>query len=321
MNGPEFAQGRRLTQDALARTNIKIHEFILNKDSSALDLQFIDVCRLIELHPLTLEDCRKGNQRPKFEVFPEYLFLVIHHFHRQTDEICELHVVIKRELIIIISDKIAPDQQKWSEFMSLNSELSLVQILHNIFDSCIDSAELQAARISDAIGEAEFLIIENRFSSAQILDLKRNAVKFQRSVNATLPLLREVMNMSELTTENRLMLRNILDHQERLRHDVEAIHTDLVALFDVYWGAAGAATNEQIKRLTILATAVVPLAFWTGFFGMNFKAIPFEDPWFFLLALGLMSGSVLGVFFFLRRRGIVGNRSFSIHKPIHQKTK
>ena len=94
--------------------------------------------------------------------------------------------------------------------------------------------------------------------------------------------------MSDLTTENELVLRNILDHQERLRHDTDSIQTELIALFDVYWGAADAVVNEQIKRLTILATTLVPLAFWTGFFGMNFKAIPLESSWFFILALVLM---------------------------------
>jgi magnesium transporter len=311
-------QRRRLTQDELSRTDVRVHEFVLNKDSSALDLQFVNVCRLIELHPLTLEDCRKGNQRPKFEVFPEYFFLVIHHFQRQTAETCELHIVIQRELIVIIADKLAPGEQKWSSYMNITAEQSLAQIIHNVFDSCIDGAEQQAAGIADAISDAEYLIIENKFSQAQILELKRNALKFQRVVNATLPLLKEVMNMSDLTTENELVLRNILDHQERLRHDTDSIQTELIALFDVYWGAADAVVNEQIKRLTILATTLVPLAFWTGFFGMNFKAIPFESSWFFILALVLMSGSVLGVFFFLRRRGIVGQRRFTVDKPVHQ---
>lgn len=307
-----FAQRRRLTQDELSRTDIQVREFVLNKDKSALDLQLINVCQLVELHPLTLEDCRKGNQRPKFEVFPEYLFLVIHHFQRQTSETAELHIVIQRELIVVIADKLAPSERKWSDYMNLTTEQSLAQIIHNIFDSCIDSAEQQAADIADAISDAESLIIENKCSPGQILALKRSALKFQRVVNASLPLLKEVMIMSDLTTENELILRNILDHQERLRHDTDSIHTELIALFDVYWGAADTAVNEQIKRLTILATAVIPLAFWTGFFGMNFKAIPFDNPWFFIFALGLMSGSVLGIFFFLRRRGIVGNRRFSV---------
>lgn len=317
MTGAEFAHGRKLTREMLDRTHISLHDFVLNKDQSALDLQLVNVCRLVELHPLTLEDCRKGNQRPKFEIFPEYLFLVIHHFNQKMDEVFELHIVIRAGLVVIIADALAPNERKWSEFMHLDSSQSLAQIIHNIFDSCIDSAENQAARIGDSISEAEVLIIHNRFSPAEILNLKKSALRFQRTVNATLPLLKEVVSLGDFSMDDKLALRNVLDHQERLRHDVESIHTELIALFDVYWGAADTAVNEQIKRLTVLATAVVPLAFWTGFFGMNFKIIPFENPWAFAVALALMSGSVLGVFFFLRRRGLVGKRSTSQNKPIH----
>jgi magnesium transporter len=310
----------RFTREQLAQKGVPVHEFVLSKDSHALDIQLVEVCRLVELHPLTLEDCRKGNQRAKFEIFPEYIFLVLHHFEPEIEAITELHLVIKSNLIIIVADHPAPGPSRWTDFMQLNLNLSLAQIIHNIFDACVDSAEQRAARIADLINEAETLIVSEKFSPKLIVKLKRNAVRFQRSVAATFPVLREFMACCELSTENELMFRNVLDHQERLRHEIEFIHIDLVALFDVHWGAAGYSTNEQIKRLTLMATLLVPLGFWTSFFGMNFEIMPFRETWFFLLALSLMLGSVVGVLLYLRHRGLF-QRSVRLNKTIHQKFK
>lgn len=310
----------RFTHAQLAQKGVPVHEFVLSKDNHTLDIQLMNVSRLVELHALTLEDCRKGNQRGKFEIFPEYLFLVLHHFEPEIEAITELHIVIKSNLIIIIADRPAPGTLQWSDVMQLNLNLSLAQIIHNIFDTCVDSAEERAARITDLINEAETLIVAEKFSPKLIVKLKRNAVRFQRSVAATFPVLREFMACCELTTENELMFRNVLDHQERLRHEIEFIHIDLVALFDVHWGAASYSTNEQIKRLTLMATLLVPLGFWTSFFGMNFEIMPFQETWFFLLALSLMLGSVVGVLLYLRHRGLF-YRSIRLNKTIHQKFK
>ncbi|MEY4065166.1 MAG: cobalt/magnesium transport protein CorA, partial [Pseudomonadota bacterium] len=120
---------------------------------------------------------------------------------------------------------------------------------------------------------------------------------------------REFMALSDLSTEQKLWFRNIIDHQERLEKEVSLLHNEMIALFDVLWGASGFYANEQIKRLTVIATVGLPLAFWTSFFGMNFEVLPFREKWLFAAGLSAMILSVVSVIIYLRRVGVVGSRA------------
>lgn len=298
----------RLSTQQLEQTKIQISEFVLSREAATLESQLSHISELVSLHPLTVEDCRKRNQRAKFEIFPNYFFIVLHYFSSDIDSITELHIIIRADKLIIIADHLAPDFSSWIDFLQLKSELNLAQVIHKVFDTCVDSAEQRATTIADLIEEAESLIIAEKYSPKQIIKLKRNALSFQRAIVATYPVLKELMASTELTTENELMFRNILDHQERLKHEIDFIHIELIALFDEYWGAASYTTNQEMKRLTLLATSLLPLAFWTSFFGMNFEVLPFKEGWFFGLAVLLMLTSVIGILFYLRRRRLLRGR-------------
>ncbi len=304
-----------LTSEQLCSKNIVIHEFILNKDPHAVDVQIAQICELAPLHPLTIEDCRKGNQRAKLEHYPDYLFFVLHYFDHDLSQITELHVVLRKGAILLIADNLPPSETgRWSEFMNLSEGRTLAEHIHNIFDCCVDSAERRVGRLEDLVSQAESLIVKEQFNPKLIVSLKQHTLRFQRSVSGTLSVVREFTSIADLTVEQKLWYRNVLDHQERLRHELEFLHSEMIALFDVFWGASGYYANEQIKRLTLLATIVVPLSFWTSFFGMNFETMPFKERWFFVTALTIMLGSVGGIFFYLKRRGLFRRRTARLHQ-------
>lgn len=293
----------RLTTEQLNRRNIAIHEFVLSSDKNRQREQLDDICGLIELHPLTLEDCMKGDQRAKFEVFPEYFFLVLHYFGSKDQEISELHVVVRNDLFLILAHKNAPGNIKWSEFFRLSYTQTLAELIHRVFDSCIDSALECSTGIEDKIAKAEMLILDDKFTPRDILVFKQQTLQFQRTINGVFPVLKQLMSECELPAQSEPMFRDVLDHQERLKFEIEFLHTDLNALFELHYSSAGHSANEQIKRLNMVATLVVPLAFWTGFFGMNFTVLPFDKSWFFGLAMLLMLGSVgFTYFFFVGRK-------------------
>lgn len=319
MTLPQGQGNKRLSAVQLNRQDLTVHEFILSKDPTAVDVQIAQICALIPLHPLTIEDCRKGNQRSKFEFYPDYLFFVLHHFELDLDQQSELHVVVGNDNILLIADQLPPEgHETWRSYLNLRQPLSLADALLNIFDACVDSAEQRMSRLADIVSKFEGMILEERFNPSLILSLKQRSLRFQRAAGGGFTLVKEFISMAELNVEQELQYRNIIDHQDRLKHDLEFFHVELVALFDVYWGATSFHTNEQMKRLTLLATLIVPLGFWTSFFGMNFETMPFKETWFFYLGLLVMSGSVAAVFFYLKRRGLLRRGRISRDKTFHQ---
>jgi magnesium transporter len=64
-----------------------------------------------------------------------------------------------------------------------------------------------------------------------------------------------------------------------------------------------------MKQLTVIATIFMPLTFLTGFFGMNFRSIPFDGPWLLgaviLASVGL---PIVMLWLFVRRGWILEDR-------------
>lgn len=305
----ETPNTRFLAKDRLAHRNNLIHEFVLPKEPSLVDAKIAQICSLAPLHELTIEDCRKGNQRAKVERFPDYLFFVIHYFESDENSIRELHLVIIDDSLLLIADSAPPARFKnWLDCLNIKAEQTFAEVMHNVFDSCVDSAERRVAHLEDFVSQTEHAIIGERFNPKIILNLKQQCLQFQRAVSGTHSIVKEFMAIAELNADQKLWYRNILDHQERLQQELTFLHSEMIALFDVFWGASGYYANEQIKRLTLIATIGLPLAFWTSFFGMNFEIIPFKDAWLFGVALSLMGLSVLGVLNYLQRKGIFRSR-------------
>ena len=64
--------------------------------------------------------------------------------------------------------------------------------------------------------------------------------------------------------------------------------------------------NEVMKRLAVLATVFLPLAFLTGFFGQNFaylvSSIEVPEWTFWVLGVGVEIGAAIGLFALIKAR-------------------
>jgi magnesium transporter len=98
--------------------------------------------------------------------------------------------------------------------------------------------------------------------------------------------------------------RDVYDH---LVQHVELVETyrDLASgARDIYLNTLSQSTNEVMKRLTVVATIILPLTFVVGVYGMNFGGGPFNMPeleWRFgypavLLGMALTAAAMLQYF-------------------------
>jgi magnesium transporter len=86
---------------------------------------------------------------------------------------------------------------------------------------------------------------------------------------------------------------------ERLESALDAVNTAremIVGSFDIFMTQISQATNDIMKRLTLVSVLLLPAVVIAGIMGMNFKVGLFEVPWLFwvtVLSMALLAGSTL----------------------------
>jgi len=98
--------------------------------------------------------------------------------------------------------------------------------------------------------------------------------------------------------------RDVLEHIERVLTHVRRLEQSAETAVQMHFTALGHRTNDIMRTLTVLTAIFMPLNLITGFFGMNFDALPLiHSSTGFWVASGIMGvlGVGLGVFFWRKR--------------------
>ena len=102
----------------------------------------------------------------------------------------------------------------------------------------------------------------------------------------------------------RVRSRDVLEHIERVLAHVRRLEQSAENAVQMHFSALGHRTNDIMRTLTVLTAIFMPLNLVTGFFGMNFDALPLihkdTGVW---IAAGVMTtiGLGLGLFFWRQR--------------------
>ncbi len=98
--------------------------------------------------------------------------------------------------------------------------------------------------------------------------------------------------------------RDVLEHIERVVHHVRRLEQSVETAVQLHFSVQGSRTNNIMRTLTAITAIFLPLNLITGFFGMNFDALPLihqkDGVW---LAVGIMATIGVGlILFFWRKR-------------------
>jgi Mg2+ and Co2+ transporter CorA len=98
--------------------------------------------------------------------------------------------------------------------------------------------------------------------------------------------------------------RDVLEHIERVVHHVRRLEQSAETAVQMHFSVQGSRTNEIMRTLTVLTAIFLPLNLITGFFGMNFDALPLIHQQTGLwIAMGFMTVIASGlVVLFWRKR-------------------
>lgn len=251
-------------------------------DPTAEELQIL--ADSYRLHPLAVEDARKGDQLPKIDIYDDQLFVVARTAHLIEDEIAygETSIFVGHSHIISVRHGSERSHSGLREHLEAAPSLldhGVDYVLHSILDFIVDGYLPVVEKIEDEVLAMEQRIVYDfleREEISRIFKLRRELIRFQRVlgpmgevaskfVRLTLPCVDE---------EARPYFSDVLDHVRRVQVMVDGLREVLSSVFEfsnlLEQQRTGAITRQLAAWAAILA---VPTAI-AGIYGMNFEHMP-----------------------------------------------
>jgi magnesium transporter len=245
-------------------------------------------------HPLTIEDCRQRNQRPKFEPYDGYAFIVLFALSLEDDvlETTELHCFLTPHCLITVEDHDTPAVA--AVWLRMQQAPELVRrgadfVLYTVADAVVDTFFALVDSFEENIDEIEELIFAPEAESVQPLIFRRRnlLIAIRRAIGPMRDVFNAILNrhLPVIHEPHLVYFRDLYDHTVRIYELLEAERERLSNALDVHLSHISNTLNQVMKRLTAIATVFMPLTFLTGFFGMNFEQLPFHSTLAFIAAL------------------------------------
>ena len=280
------------------------------------DLALIEkIGKKFAIHPLALEDIVDTQQRPKFEEYPEGLFITLRALQFDPKLLLlhteQVSVYIGKKFLLSFQedddDLFAQVRKRLESSSGRIRQRGSDYLAYALVDSIVDHYFIVLDKVEMAIEDIGEAIIKNSDSriKGQIHQLKLQALSLRKSVSP----LREAIGRfskceSQLLSEDTLVfVRDLYDHLIQIMDMVETFRDVVTGLNDLYISELSFKMNNIMKILTIITTIFVPLSFLAGLYGMNFDHMP-ELHWeygYFLL-LGLMFFIFVGLMLFFNQK-------------------
>ena len=314
----------RVTEKSLEKIE-DCFEFKNNKSNTWINIAGLHQTDIIEkigekykIHPLVLEDILNFNQRPKFEEFDNYIFVVLKMLHYDEDkheiDSGQVSLIITRDSVIsfqeIEEDVFEPVRQRIRKGKGRIRKMGNDYLAYALIDAIIDNYFPILEKIGDKLESAEKDLLDNSSSRTlnSIHKIKRELILMRKSIwplrEAINGLARSESKLFNKQTEK--FLKDVYDHTLQIIDNIETLKEVASGMVDTYMSNISNKMNEVMKTLTIIATIFIPLTFIAGIYGMNFANIP-ELQWRFgylYVWIIMVLVALIMVIFFKKRKWI-----------------
>ncbi len=272
------------------------------------------------LHPLALEDVLHPTMRAKVEPYEQTLFVVAPMpLPAPGDALGAREFATEQLAVFLGSDFVVSVQERpdgdcldlvRARLRSPSSRLRTRGPSHlafAIFDAVIDHYFPLVNALSDRVDAVESKIIDQREAPDiyAIRDIRHDLARVRQALWPMRDAFTAMMSMEQwFDPDERLLLRNALDHVMRLLDMLESDRSCAGDLMELSIALANAKLGEVTKVLTMIATIFIPITFIASIEGMNFDFMPeLKASWGYPAVLGLMAVTAAGFLVMFWRRG------------------
>lgn len=280
------------------------------------DIALIEkIGKKFSIHPLALEDIVDTQQRPKFEEYPDGLFITLRALQFDLEN---LELKTEQVSIYIGQNFLLSFQEDDDDLFVLvrkrleNSSGRIRQrgsdyLAYALIDSIVDNYFVVLDKVEMAMEDIEEAILKDSNSEikGQIHQLKLQTLMLRKSVS---PLREAIGRFSKcdnhlMSSDTLVFTRDLYDHLIQIMDMIETFRDVVTGLNDLYISELSFKMNNVMKVLTVITTIFVPLSFLAGLYGMNFDNMP-ELHWpngYFIL-LGVMFAIMVGLMVLFYRK-------------------
>src|SRR5829696_7825673 len=278
---------------------------------------------VFKFHYLTIEDCLETRNQPKIEVFPDYIYMIIHGVKPDVTSSAnfvtkELDMFLGENFVVTFhaqrfkSIKDVKQQIRSSTFVCQRGAAYLVhQVLDHIVDlymPIVDDFDTSINKLEDRIFQTKR---GNNEMLQEIMDLRRSVARMRRISARQLDVLYRISHgeFPQIPEKVLPFYRDVYDHLLRIS-DLSEGYRDLVSsLFDIHFSVVANRNNDVMKTLTVLSSIILPLSLIAGIYGMNFENMPeLKSPYGYFATLGLMAVVAIVLLIYFWRRGWIFQR-------------
>src|SRR5689334_6693331 len=267
-----------------------------------------------EFHPLDYEDVRSRNQRPKIDVYDDYLFIVLHFpvFDKQVGRLNtgELDVFVGPDFLITLPnvelqpveylfERCRTSEQARDELFSKGTGYLLYKVVDSSFDYCFPMLR----KIGNKLDRLEEDIFEGRSQEVvrDISNAKQEIINFRKIIRPERSVLRDLERAKQryMAEDLEVYFDDIIDASERIWDMLENYKEVVEALEDTNEAVLSHRLNDILRVLTAFSVVLLPLTLIASIWGMNVR-VPGQGSihafWIIVIAMVLILGSTLAYF-------------------------
>ncbi len=238
----------------------------------------------LDINPLVLEDIVNTHQRPKFDEYDDYVFMVSRVIYFDDDG-----TLVNEQFSSIIKDNLLITfQETYTEcFDAVKTRLEAGKGLirtagpgymaYALTDTILDIYFVVLAQIGDSLDALEDKLYGHADKSVMYdaQQLKRSLISVRRAIWPERDKITDILRTDNrhITKDVKMYLRDAYDHCVQIMDLIENDKEITSSVIDLYLSMVSNRMNEIMKVLTIISAIFIPLTFIAGVYGMNFAKV------------------------------------------------
>jgi magnesium transporter len=265
-------------------------------------------------HVLAIDDALREVHVPKIDDWGDYIYAVVHGVMFDPRSLAlttrELDIFLGRNYLVTHHrQSVDAVERVWRHVCAERRQLTYSPdyLLYLLLDTLTADYMPAIDALDTALDALESAVFNHLtpHTLSTIFAVKRAALHLRRIISPQ----REVLNKlarddyDVIDPKDRVFFRDVYDHLVRLVDLNETLRDLTSGALDTYLSVTSNRINEVMKVLTVISALFMPISFVTGFFGMNFQGLPFDNHWLMAGAVGTVLVTPLLMLYWFTRRG------------------